>query len=92
MPRGGYREGSGRKPLTLEFKARELTAPYIPRAIETLAEILENGIKDADRISAARLLFSYYWGQPQAFVDVTTDGDKITGVNVKILPDADSDD
>lgn len=79
MARGGYREGSGRKPLALEMSAREMTSPYIPSAIDTLAKIMNNEeSKEADRISAAKLLMAYYFGQPPQSIDHTTKGEAIT--------------
>lgn len=82
MPRGGKREGSGRKALALELSAREMTSPYIPNAILTLSTIMENPTsKEADRISAAKILLSYYFGQPPQFMDVTSDG-KSVSVNI----------
>ena len=91
MARGGYREGSGRKPLALEMNAREMTSPYIPSAIATLAKIMNNEeSKETDRISAAKLLISYYFGQPPQSIDHTTKGEAITPMT-KVMYQADAD-
>ena len=83
--RGGKREGAGRKPLALEHKARDLTSPYIPNAVAVLVEIMEKGEKDADRISAARILMSYYWGQPKQQADITSNGETVNTPTINVL-------
>lgn len=77
MPRGGAREGSGRKPRSEELKIRELTSPYIPGAIETVVRVMEKGKYDSDRLTAAKLLLAYHFGQPNQKVDHTTKGEAI---------------
>lgn len=90
MAKGGKREGAGRKPLALEMSAREMTSPYIPSAIATLAKIMNNEeSKEADRISAAKLLMAYYFGQPPQSVDHTTKGEAITP-QTKVMYQADA--
>ena len=87
--KGGAIPGSGRKPKADEMRIRDLLSPYIDDTIKTVVNIMQNGEKEADRLSAAKLLLSYVWGQPKQQVDVTTDGDKITGFDI-IIKDATS--
>jgi len=75
--RGGKRQGSGRKPLALEYKVRDLASPHIPKAIEVVTDIMQNGEKDADRLMAAKLLMAYYFGQPKQQTDVTSNGESV---------------
>lgn len=65
-------KGGGRKPIALEHSIRELASPHIPKAIQIVTDIMLKGEKEADRLSAAKLLLSYYFGQPKQMVDIDT--------------------
>lgn len=67
-------KGGGRKPIALEHSIRELASPHIPNAIQIVTDIMMKGEKESDRLSAAKLLLSYYFGQPKQMVDVETSG------------------
>jgi hypothetical protein len=75
--KGGYRENAGRKSKAEEQRIKDLTSPYIPDAIKTVVQILKTGEKDADRISAAKLLLAYYFGNPSQSIDATSNGETI---------------
>ena len=85
MAHGGKRENSGRKPLSLEYKVRELASPHIPDAIQVVTQIMQSGEKDSDRLMAAKLLLSYYFGQPPQSVDHTSGGKSISNPSITVL-------
>jgi hypothetical protein len=70
MERGGKRPGAGRKSIAMEKGIRDLVSPYMDKAVETVVQILETGEKDADRISAAKLLLAYGYGNPKSEIDL----------------------
>jgi hypothetical protein len=76
--RGGFREGSGRKPKADEIKvAEEMDAVLIPKAVwQALAEKVKEG--DGQCI---KTWLSYRYGMPKQSTDITTNGD-----NINILP------
>ena len=89
--RGGKREGAGRKPLDIELKARDMIMPHVPKAVEVLVKIMENELaKEADRISATRLLLSYYWGQPKQYIDATTNGKDLQQPVIQVYTNPDA--
>ena len=75
--KGGAIPGNGRKSKADEERIRDLTSPYVPKAIETIVRIMEHGEKESDRLSAAKLLLAYNWGLPRQQVDATSDGKPI---------------
>jgi len=87
---GGYRPGAGRKPLTEELKVRELVSPYVPGALQTLVDIMENAKRPQDKTTAAKILLSYAWGTPSQHIDHTTDGDKIEHITFEIIRNKDN--
>ena len=51
-------------------KIERLAKAHTQEAVATLAEIMRNGKRDADRREAAKVLLSYAWGKPRQQVDV----------------------
>ena len=82
-PKGGARPGSGRKPKADEAKIRDLMSPYIPNAIETVLDIMENGKRESDRLAAAKLALAYVFGNPQTKVEHS--GNAFEKVNINIM-------
>ncbi len=74
---GGARPGAGRKPVRDEQLIKDLISPYRDEVIAVVIDILKNAEKDADRLSAAKLMLAYDFGTPQAHIDHTTKGEKI---------------
>lgn len=79
MPRGGKREGAGRK-----SKAEEMGLPALIEEIVTetgkrdlIKTIHEKAI--AGSFMHAQLLMHYMYGKPQDSLDLTTKGEKIEG-------------
>jgi hypothetical protein len=60
---------AGRKPKADEQRIRDLISPYRDKTIETVVDILLNATKDADRLSAAKLLLAYDFGTPKQHVE-----------------------
>jgi hypothetical protein len=70
---GGARPNSGRKPKDEENKIRDLMKPYSLDAIKCLVNIVINiKSKDADRISASKLILAYTYGNPKDTIEQTT--------------------
>lgn len=70
---GGARPNSGRKPKDEENKIRDLMKPYSLDAIKCLANIIVNmESKDADKISASKLILAYTYGNPKDTIEQTT--------------------
>lgn len=67
--RGGVIPGQGRKPKADEMRIRDLVSPYVDGAIETVAKIMVNGERDADKLAAAKLLLAYMFGNPKDTMD-----------------------
>jgi hypothetical protein len=89
--RGGYRANAGRKSKADEQRLRDILSPYREETIQCVLDIMRNGEKEADRLSAAKLIMSYDWGTPKQHVDVTSDGDKINiPVSVWVEPKDDA--
>jgi hypothetical protein len=84
--KGGAMPGSGRKPKADEIKIIEqMDAIAIPeKAWRKLWELCEKNDSQA-----LKLWLSYRFGMPKQSLDVTTDGDKITGFDI-IFKDATS--
>jgi hypothetical protein len=68
--KGGAIPGSGRKPKDEENRIRDLMKPHSIDAIECLAKIITSETsKDTDKISAAKLIIAYTYGNPKETVD-----------------------
>lgn len=78
--RGGAIPGSGRKRKEDEKRIMDIVSPYVPGAIETIVNIMNTAKRDADRVSAAKLLLSYAWGMPPQFVGLS--GDDGQGIEI----------
>ena len=67
---GGARLGAGRKPKDEENRIRDLMIPYSLDAIKCLANIVVSDIsKDADKISASKIIIEYSYGKPKERVE-----------------------
>jgi len=78
MPRGGKREGSGRKPLTEESKKLRILDPYIHESIQTIAQIRDNSNNDKLRLEAAIWILEQYMGKAKQKTDVTSERERIS--------------
>ena len=77
MPRGGKREGSGRKPLTDESKKLRILDPYVDGSIQTITQIRDNSSSDKLRLEAAIWILEQYLGKAKQKTDLTSDGEKV---------------
>lgn len=69
---GGARAGAGRKPKDEENRIRDLMKPHSMEAIACLARIVTNEkSRDSDKISAAKLIIAYAYGNPKDTVETT---------------------
>jgi precorrin isomerase len=72
MPRGGKREGAGRKPgLDSDAKRAlmDLAKGHAPSALQTLVQIMENGkAPAAARITAAVAVLDRAYGKPAQMI------------------------
>ena len=91
MPRGGKREGAGRKkgsqdrrprssPIIIanaqeKRELREAAREYTERALKTLAAICSEGQSEAARVSAACALLDRGYGKPTQQVETGSPGD-----------------
>lgn len=74
MPRGGHREGAGRKTKAEELKLADaidsaLGTDWVDGLLKKIYEQAEKG-----SFVHAQLLLAYKYGKPQDKVDVTTNG------------------
>lgn len=70
--KGGARPGAGRKPKDEENRIRDLMKPHSMEAIQCLAKIVTSSqAKDSDKISAAKLIIAYAYGNPKDTVETT---------------------
>tara|TARA_R110002020_G_scaffold338579_2_gene553886 strand:+ start:1011 stop:1346 length:336 start_codon:yes stop_codon:yes gene_type:complete len=65
----------GRRTKLEEARIRDLVSPYAPDAIKTVVNLMFNAERDADKISAAKLLLSYGFGTPTQMVEVSAKND-----------------
>lgn len=80
--RGGARPNSGRKPKDEENRIRDLMIPYSLDAVQCLANIVvSEKSKDADKISASKIIIEYAYGKPKEKVENDIN---ITGVDFNI--------
>lgn len=80
--RGGARPNAGRKPKDEENRIRDLMLPYSLDAIQCLANIVvSEKSKDADKISASKIIIEYAYGKPKERVENDIN---ITGVDFNI--------
>ena len=78
MPRGGKREGSGRKPLTDESKKLRILDPYIDGSIQTITQIRDNSNNDKLRLDAAIWILEQYMGKAKQKTDITSERERIS--------------
>jgi len=79
--RGGARPNAGRKPKNEENRIRDLMMPYSLDAIQCLANIVvSDKSKDADKISASKIIIEYSYGKPKERVESDVN---VTGMNLK---------
>ncbi len=99
MPRGGKREGAGRRKgvanvatETLKERARR----YTDKALQTLADICEKGESEAARVSAANSLLDRGYGKAATVLAGDEDGGAVRMTHrielVPVEPDADAED
>lgn len=70
--KGGAIAGSGRKSKDEENRIRDLMKPYSLDAIKCLANIvISETSRDADKISASKLIIEYTYGKPKETIDQT---------------------
>lgn len=63
---------AGRKPKAEEERIRDLMKPYSIDAVVCLADIIRSEkSRDADKISAAKLIIAYTYGQPKETIETT---------------------
>ena len=77
MPRGGKREGSGRKPLTDESKKLRILDSYVDDSIKVIAQIRDKSNNDKLRLEAAIWILEQYLGKAKQNTDLTSDGEKV---------------
>ena len=72
--RGGFREGSGRKPKANEIKLIEKLDELIDKdsVVKKLNELIEDG-----NFNALKLYFEYRYGKPKESIDITTGGQSL---------------
>lgn len=75
---GGARKGAGRKKKADEERLHQLISPHIPKAIETVVQIMQTGEKDADRLTASKYLIEWTYGKPKQRTDITSDDQPLT--------------
>jgi hypothetical protein len=82
MPRGGKRDGAGRKPGGVSQAKRELAAKateHADAALQTLREIAANGQSEAARVSASIAILDRAYGRPpQAIQHTDSEGGALT--------------
>ena len=87
MPRGGKREGAGRKSKADEQRIRDILSPYREETIEKVVSIMRSAEKESDQLAAAKLLMSYDWGLPKQKQEITLDNEpfilKLNGAKPK---------
>jgi hypothetical protein len=74
MPRGGKRDGAGRKPGGVSQAKRELAAKateHADAALQTLREIAANGQSEAARVSASIAILDRAYGRPPQAIQHT---------------------
>lgn len=73
MPRGGKREGAGRKPGSLNKATadiREAAQVYTDEALQVLASVMRGDFPAAARVSAAQALLDRGHGKPAQSVEL----------------------
>jgi hypothetical protein len=71
LAKGGARPGSGRKPLVVKAKLRELAEQHGPKAYQVLAGIAFNKLAPFnERRQAAETLVAYWGGRPSQSIEV----------------------
>jgi hypothetical protein len=85
MGHGGKRNNAGRKTIIEEHRIKDLTSPYVVDAINVIIQIMQTAEKETDKLSAAKLLLAYHFGQPSQQMDITTQGEPITKYTIEII-------
>ena len=84
MPRGGKRNGAGRKTKVEEQRIRDILSPYREETIQKVVSIMRTAEKESDQLAAAKLLMSYDWGLPKQKQEIVLDNEpfilKLNGV------------
>jgi len=90
MPRGGKREGAGRKSKADEDRLRDMLSPYREETIEKVVSIMRTAEKESDQLAAAKLLMSYDWGLPKQKTELSTEDNEpfILKLNSGVKPKA----
>jgi hypothetical protein len=72
--RGGFREGSGRKPKADEIKLIEKLDEIIDKdtVVKKLNELITEG-----NFNALKLYFEYRYGKPKESIDLTSKGESL---------------
>ena len=74
MAQGGARIGAGRKTKADEERLRDKLSPWIPTAINTVVNVMQNAVKDSDRLAAAKLILEYLYGKPDQKINTNITG------------------
>lgn len=80
MSHGGKRVGAGRPPKADEVALIERLSPFDDLWFKKMEEGLKGG-----EFPFIKLFAEYRFGKPRERVDVTTDGDKLTGFTVEVI-------
>lgn len=81
MPRGGKREGAGRKSIAAEEQTREKCKAAIQAKYTTLEEGLKS-LLDSKEPTLIRFVFEHAFGKPTEDVDVTSNGMSISAKEI----------
>jgi len=74
MPRGGKRDGAGRRPGKVAQARRDLAdmaKTHAAAALKTLAEIAKDGESESARVSAATAILDRAYGRPPQAMQLT---------------------
>jgi hypothetical protein len=77
MPRGGKRQGAGRKKKTDEDALMAKLSPLDEAGFAALQAGVERG-----DYQFTKMFFEYRFGKPQDKVDITSGGEAITGIKL----------
>lgn len=81
MPRGGARNGAGRKSIADEEKTREKAKAAIQAKYETLEKGLESLLTSGEP-SLIKFVFEHAFGKPQDEIDITSKGKDIASKEI----------
>lgn len=80
MGHGGKREGAGRKPKSDEVALLERLSPLDDMWFDQMQKGLNRG-----DFPFIKLFAEYRYGKPKEKVDITTQGDKVTGFTIEVI-------